>query len=187
MQQIPVLDRVTGPQATAGERTFAAFQEIRERLEETLVTLDALRHTAGDREDWASVHQAAQVATRAIHAAVAAIPGAPFDDRVAAPRELAYGELRIDVPARQGFFKDRPIKLSRMEFGLLVALAREPTRVYTKAELLRDVWGYRRAGITRTLDSHAARLRRKLVAAGAWPGDYVVSLWGVGYALSRAS
>jgi len=53
--------------------------------------------------------------------------------------------------------------------------------VFTKEELLRDVWGFRSLGRTRTLDSHASRLRRKLVQAGADP--CVLNVWGVGYRL----
>ncbi len=56
----------------------------------------------------------------------------------------------------------RASTLSAKEFALLRPLAAEPTRVFTKAELLRDVWGFRALGATRTLDSHACRLRRKL-------------------------
>jgi DNA-binding response OmpR family regulator len=52
--------------------------------------------------------------------------------------------------------------------------------VFTKEELLREVWGFRSQGRTRTLDSHASRLRRKLSAAG---GDFVRNVWGVGYSL----
>ena len=54
--------------------------------------------------------------------------------------------------------------------------------MFTKAELLRDVWGYRVAGRTRTLDSHASRLRRKLRDAGATV-ELVDNVWGVGYRL----
>jgi DNA-binding response OmpR family regulator len=70
--------------------------------------------------------------------------------------------------------------LANKEFSLLRALAAEPTRVFSKAELLRDVWGFRAAGRTRTLDSHASRLRRKLDPES---GRYVVNCWGVGYRL----
>ena len=56
----------------------------------------------------------------------------------------------------------RRVALSQKEFALLRALATEPTRVFTKEELLRDVWGFRSMGATRTLDSHACRLRHKL-------------------------
>ena len=59
-------------------------------------------------------------------------------------------------------------------------LASAPTRVFTKDELLRDVWGFRAAGSTRTLDSHACRLRQKLREDG---DEFVVNVWGVGYRL----
>ena len=62
-----------------------------------------------------------------------------------------------------------------------MALAAEPERVFTKEELLRGVWGFRSLGRTRTLDSHASRLRRKLHQRGAQ--NYVVNVWGVGYRL----
>ena len=52
--------------------------------------------------------------------------------------------------------------------------------MFTKAELLRGVWGYRSLGCTRTLDSHACRLRRKL---GGAQGGYLINVWGVGYRL----
>ena len=55
------------------------------------------------------------------------------------------------------------MRLSGREFELAAKLASDPTRVFTKSELLRDVWGIRTNGIrTRTVDSHASRLRRKL-------------------------
>ena len=52
--------------------------------------------------------------------------------------------------------------------------------MFTKDELLRQVWGFRHVGTTRTLDSHACRLRRKL---GVHGDRYVVNVWGVGYRL----
>jgi DNA-binding response OmpR family regulator len=72
------------------------------------------------------------------------------------------------------------IHLSKKEFALLRALAEEPSRVFTREELLRGVWGYRSLGQTRTLDSHASRLRRKLSVGG---NAFVVNVWGVGYRL----
>jgi DNA-binding response OmpR family regulator len=96
---------------------------------------------------------------------------------------LRVGELTIDPAAREVAFRDRRIPLAQKEFALLRALAAEPTRVFTKEELLRDVWGFRALGQTRTLDSHACRLRQKLAARG---GAYVVNVWGVGYKLVDA-
>ena len=68
-----------------------------------------------------------------------------------------------------------------MEFELLVHLAREPERVFARDELLRAVWGYRSSGSTRTVDSHASRLRRKLDARRR--GRWVINVRGVGYRL----
>ena len=75
---------------------------------------------------------------------------------------VQVGELRIDPASREVTLGDRAVELSAKEFALLHALAGEPTRVFTKEELLRDVWGFKLMGSTRTLDSHASRLRRKL-------------------------
>ena len=75
---------------------------------------------------------------------------------------------------------ERRIELANKEFALLRALAAEPHRVFGKEELLRDVWGFQSMGRTRTLDSHASRLRRKLDPEAA---RFVINCWGVGYRL----
>ena len=93
---------------------------------------------------------------------------------------LRVGELELDPAAREVRLRGRRIDLSQKEFALLRALAADPTRVLTKEELLRDVWGFRSLGTTRTLDSHACRLRHKLGADG---DRFVVNVWGVGYRL----
>jgi DNA-binding response OmpR family regulator len=102
--------------------------------------------------------------------------------RVSPParERLAVGSLAIDRAARRVTVGDAPVVLAAKEYELLVKLAGEPARVFTKEELLREVWGFRSLGRTRTLDSHASRLRRKLAAAG---GDFVRNVWGVGYSL----
>ena len=78
----------------------------------------------------------------------------------------------------------RQVRLANKEFALLRTLASDPARVFTKSELLRDVWGFRSSGRTRTLDSHASRLRRKLDPER---GRFVVNVWGVGYRLIDGS
>ena len=77
-----------------------------------------------------------------------------------------------------------PVELSKKEYALLRALAADPTRVFTREELLRGVWGFRSLGHTRTLDSHAFRLRHKLSRSG---DRFVVNVWGVGYRLVDGS
>jgi DNA-binding response OmpR family regulator len=96
--------------------------------------------------------------------------------------QLVVGELEIDRPSRTVRARGSRVILSAKEYELLVALATEPERVFRKEELLRDVWGFRSLGRTRTLDSHASRLRRKLAGAGV-EGLYVLNVWGVGYRL----
>ena len=100
------------------------------------------------------------------------------DPRREGPRRV--GEIFIDPSRREVRVRDRRVKLANKEFALLRTLACEPTRVFHKDELLRDVWGFRSMGRTRTLDSHASRLRRKLDPDA---GRYVVNCWGVGYRL----
>jgi DNA-binding response OmpR family regulator len=95
---------------------------------------------------------------------------------------LVVGELALDPSTREVRLGDRRLALSAKEFALLHALARRPTHVFSKAELLRDVWGYLSEGATRTVDAHACRLRKKL-GGGRW----VVSVRGVGYRLVEAT
>jgi DNA-binding response OmpR family regulator len=97
---------------------------------------------------------------------------------------IRVGELTIDPTTRAVRLAGRPVHLSAKEFSLLHALASDPTRVYSKPDLLRDVWGYLALGATRTVDAHACRLRKKL-ASGA--RQYVVNVRGVGYRLMEAA
>jgi DNA-binding response OmpR family regulator len=92
------------------------------------------------------------------------------------------GPLSIDTRTRDVRVGGLRVQLAQKEYELLLRLAREPERVFTKAELLHDVWNYRASGRTRTLDSHASRLRRKLRAAGSG-ASLVENVWGVGYRL----
>jgi DNA-binding response OmpR family regulator len=91
------------------------------------------------------------------------------------------GGLVIDRRARRVLVNGHDVFLSQKELALLVKLASEPDRVFTREQLLRDVWGYRTWAPTRTVESHASRVRCKLAAAGL--GGWVVNAWGVGYKL----
>ncbi len=91
-------------------------------------------------------------------------------------------ELRIDLCARSTSVDGRAVELRRLEFELLVHLAREPARVFSREDLLRAIWGYRSSSCTRTVESHASRLRRKLDSRE--PSRWVVNVWGVGYRLT---
>jgi len=96
---------------------------------------------------------------------------------------LRVGELSLDPGRREVRLGGEPVELAAKEFALLQALAEQPTHVYGKNELLRDVWGYLSIGNTRTLDAHACRLRKKLSAASR---PWVVNVRGVGYKLTEA-
>jgi DNA-binding response OmpR family regulator/signal transduction histidine kinase len=96
------------------------------------------------------------------------------------PGRMRVGDLEIDAASRVVRLRGAPVALSQKEFALVRTLASEPTRVFTKDELLRSIWGFRTLGSTRTLDSHACRLRHKL---GRFGDRFVVNVWGVGYRL----
>jgi DNA-binding response OmpR family regulator len=96
------------------------------------------------------------------------------------PGRIRIGPLDVDPFSRQVRLDGTLVHLSKKEFGLLVALATEPARVFTRAELLDEVWGFQSPVPTRTLDAHASRLRQKLSVSG---GRFIVNVWGVGYRL----
>ena len=98
-----------------------------------------------------------------------------------AHERLRAGPIAADRATRCVTVDGTPVALAGKEYELLLKLMTDPTRVFTKEQLLREVWGFRSLGRTRTLDSHASRLRRKLQAGGA--GPFVLNVWGVGYRL----
>ncbi len=97
-------------------------------------------------------------------------------------RRIVAGGLEIDERTRRATLFGVPLKLSHKEFELLATLAAEPERLFTKVELLRDIWDWPATMRTRTLDSHVSRLRRKLRAIDPQV-RYVDNQWGVGYRL----
>jgi DNA-binding response OmpR family regulator len=103
--------------------------------------------------------------------------------RTASPEhEIAVaGPIRVDLATRTVTVQGRRVRLAGKEYELLLKLMTDPDRVFTKEQLLREVWGFMSLGRTRTLDSHASRLRRKLALAGA--EECVLNVWGVGYRL----
>ena len=103
--------------------------------------------------------------------------------RVSPPEsdQLEAGDIVVDRPTRRVVVAGEVVPLAAKEYELLIKLASDPTRVFKKEELLREVWGFRSLGRTRTLDSHASRLRRKLARPAGTP--YVVNVWGIGYRL----
>jgi DNA-binding response OmpR family regulator len=95
---------------------------------------------------------------------------------------LIAGPVRIDLRDRRVTVDERAVELSATEYRLLCHLAAEPSRVFTREELMRDVWGFASPGRTRTLDSHACRLRARLASD---THHLIVNIWGVGYKLQN--
>lgn len=93
---------------------------------------------------------------------------------------LELGELNIDLPRRRVELDGREVQLTAKEFDLLVHFARNPGRVYSRAELLDHVWGYGHEGYEHTVNTHINRLRGKLENDPANP-EFVLTVWGVGY------
>jgi DNA-binding response OmpR family regulator len=96
------------------------------------------------------------------------------------PRVLRVGEIEIDIEQRTVRRGGSPVELTAREFALLVHLARHPGRVYTRAQLLDQVWGLRHEAYEHTVSSHINRLRAKLEPSPAAP-RYLLTIWGVGY------
>jgi two-component system response regulator MtrA len=93
---------------------------------------------------------------------------------------LNLGEVSIDFVAHEVKRDGRVIALTRLEFDLLAALAREPGRVFTRDALLSEVWGYRQTSDTRLVNVHVQRLRSKIERDPDNP-ELVMTVRGVGY------
>jgi len=93
---------------------------------------------------------------------------------------LKVGDLEVDVPGHEVTRGGAPIALTPLEFDLLVALAKAPWKVFSREELLEDVWGYRHAADTRLVNVHVQRLRAKIERDPEHP-ELIVTVRGVGY------
>ena len=113
--------------------------------------------------------RAEQVA--ALKAAAAAAPPAAV---------IELEGLAIDVERHEARVAGRAVELTAKEFELLVYFARSPGRVFTRAQLLDQVWGYSHSGYEHTVNSHINRLRNKIERDPANP-DFIQTVWGVGY------
>ncbi|SFU98449.1 response regulator transcription factor [Alicyclobacillus macrosporangiidus] len=100
---------------------------------------------------------------------------------------LSFPDLVIRVDARKVEVAGQDVSLTPKEFDLLVYMAQRPDKVFTREELLRDVWNYQFYGDQRTVDTHVKRLREKLGHASERVSQYIVTVWGVGYKFEVSS
>lgn len=128
----------------------------------------------------AAILRRGQVATPAAPAVPVAAPIVSVEQERSSPRtdaEIEFGRLRIDRYAHRVFVEDEEVRLTALEFKLLLKLYEARNRVQTRVMLLDDVWDIEADVTTRTVDTHIKRLREKLGAAGR----YIETVRGVGY------
>jgi DNA-binding response OmpR family regulator len=124
-------------------------------------------------------HLAADTGYVLLRAVLVSVARRVLDDVTS--RHLQVGALHIDTAARAAEINGTPVRLTRREFEVLVTMAADPSKVFSRDELAHTVWGYTHVS-GRTVDSHVARLRHRLAAAG---GDhFVANFWGQGWALA---
>jgi len=97
---------------------------------------------------------------------------------------IRAADLVIDPQKRTVSLGDRTIDLTAKEFDLLLHFARHAGRVFTRSQLLDEVWGYSHDGYEHTVNSHINRLRAKIEANPTQP-CYILTVWGVGYKLAE--
>ena len=112
--------------------------------------------------------------------ALSGLAGATPDDV-----RIARGPLVIEVSKRRVLLADRELALTAKEFDLLLHFARQPGRVFSRNQLLDQVWGYGHEGYEHTVNSHINRLRAKLEPNPAEP-RYLLTVWGVGYKFTES-
>lgn len=108
--------------------------------------------------------------------------GKPKDS---APAVIESDGLRLDVEGRTATIDGKPVELTAKEFDLLHHLARHPGRVFSRSQLLDQVWGYSHSGYEHTVNSHINRLRTK-IEAGPDEQRFIQTVWGVGYKFREA-
>jgi len=107
--------------------------------------------------------------------ALSSAASAPPDQRI-----IDHDDLRLDLDRHQLFIEDKAIDLTAREFELLHHFASHPDHVYSRAQLLDQVWGYHHDGYEHTVNTHINRLRAKIEKDPANP-RYIQTVWGVGY------
>jgi len=102
------------------------------------------------------------------------------------PDEIKYGKLAVDFHKHEASIDGKPLNLTEVEFKLLGVFAKEPGRVFSRAQLIEKALGYDFEGFDRTIDVHILNLRRKLEPDPSHP-RYIKTVYGAGYKLSEVS
>ncbi|MCR5103579.1 MAG: response regulator transcription factor [Eubacterium sp.] len=102
------------------------------------------------------------------------------DMRMSASNVIEKKGLKIETDSRRVFIKGHEVSLTAKEFDLVMLLVSNPNRVYSRDELLNEIWGATYPGDARTVDVHVRRLREKIETHPADP-EYIHTKWGVGY------
>jgi len=179
------LERVRVPETYPRERVvLGELHLVRRRLDAALEDVGYLIAKGGGQErEWSQVEEAARLARRALVAAVSAAPPPP----AAAPPggELRVGQLRVDPSTRRQWWGEAEFELTPLHHRLLAVMAADPYRVFGKDELAAEVWRSRGEDRRGAVKVGVCRVRQALVRAGAPTGRFMVSLHGVGWALTR--
>ena len=182
-----ILARVKLPSSYPPEKIVVGeLQVMRERLDDTLAEIAYLIAKAEPDSPWQRVEEATRLAQRALNAAVTAAP--PLPASVTEEGEIEVGPLRIDTGMQRQWYGGNEFQLPPMLHLLLATMAAQPTRVFSKDELLREVWGARSTTkdlSRRRVVASVSHLRGLLVSAGAPRGTYLISLHDVGWSLLR--
>jgi len=102
------------------------------------------------------------------------------DTKIAGPQKITRGDLFLDLEKRLVRIASAAIELTSKEFDLLAYFAAHPGRVYTRQQLMDEVWGLGYEGYEHTVNSHINRLRAK-IEEGNEDYRYIQTVWGVGY------
>jgi two-component system response regulator MtrA len=114
---------------------------------------------------------------------VAALLRRSARDGASAPATLAFGDVSVDLGSRTVNRAGHPVPLTPKAYELLLALVRRDGMVASRADLLKEVWGYGAFIMTRTVDSHVAELRRKV--DDPTNPRHIITVWKVGYRFER--
>ena len=118
--------------------------------------------------------------TRELLARIKAILRRTGQAELAGRKTIRMGELQVDLIRHRVTVEEREIPLTAREYALLSFLASNPGRVYSREQLLEEVWGYDFCGDARTVDVHIRHLREKMENQPAEP-HYILTVWGTGY------